>query len=166
MNKAVTNIAIDSILGPKQSDKFGDFYLVRGEDGGLYRQNFETKNLYLLVPEGDWDMVPEDTLDNMNMKSNQQGIDSLNGEKLILASHYSPTYISDKLLEISTLTEREEDLKYKQNLDKHIENANLDPFHPRSLEEDADLMPPEDNNESLQEFLKDNMDTLAQELNK
>ena len=166
MDKPVENIAIDSILGPKQSDKFGDFYLVRGQDGGLYRQNFETKNLYLLVPEGDWDMVSEDTLDNMQIGSNQTGIDSLNGEKIILPSHYSPTYISDKLLEISTVTESEEDLKHTQNMEKSIKNANLDPFHPISLEEDADLMPPEDNDESLQEFLKDNMDTLAQELNR
>jgi len=166
MNKPVDNIAIDSILGPKQSDKYGTFYLARGEDGGLYRQNFETKDLYLLVPKGDWDMVSEDTLDSMKIKSNQKGIDSLTGEKLILPSHYSPTYISDKLLEISTRTEHQEDLAEKQNMAINLEKANLDPFHPKSLEQDANLMPSEDNNESLKEFLEDNMDVLAQELNK
>ena len=48
----------------------------------------------------------------------------------------------------------------------NLEKANLDPFHPKSLEQDANLMPSEDNNESLKEFLEDNMDVLAQELNK
>jgi hypothetical protein len=111
-------------------------------------------------------MVSEDTLDSMKIKSNQKGIDSLTGEKLILPSHYSPTYISDKLLEISTRTKHQEGLAEKQNMAINLEKANLDPFHPKSLEQDANLMPSEDNNESLKEFLEDNMDVLAQELNK
>ena len=164
--KASNDVGIQTMLSGKQSDQFGDFYLVRGMDGGLYRQNAASKDLYLLVPDGDWEMVSENAAENLNMQSNQKGIDSLEGRKIVLNDNYDPNYMSEKLMEVGVITRGLEAKAEEKILDK-MTGPQRDPFiSTATLEEDEALMPENDTAENLKTFLKDDTDTLIKELQK
>ena len=163
--EATQDTGIQTLLGSKQSDQFGDFYLARGLDGALYRQNVATKDLFLLVPSGDWEMVSEEALDSMEMTSNQEGIDNLLGKKILLKDIYPSTHISEKLLEIG-MSNRGLEIIEEDKLINELPNPLADPYMNSTLQEDASLMPPDDNRENLKTFLEDNTDKLVEELQK
>tara|TARA_R110002020_G_scaffold414142_1_gene623646 strand:- start:7405 stop:7896 length:492 start_codon:yes stop_codon:yes gene_type:complete len=161
--KASSDIGIQTMLGPKQSDKFGDFYLVRGTDGGLYRQNTASKDLYLLVPSGDWESVPGT---DINIQSNQKGVESLLGPKIMLDDRYDSSFLSEKLLEVSVNT-RGIESKAQENVIEDLSRVKKDPYvSSATLTEDAMLMPESDNKSDLKNFLKDDSDILLEEMQK
>tara|TARA_R100000655_G_scaffold43377_1_gene79607 strand:- start:263 stop:763 length:501 start_codon:yes stop_codon:yes gene_type:complete len=164
MNRKVEDVKVRTILGPKQEDEFGEFYLVEGNDGALYKKNSVSGDMFFIVGEGDWDLASDIVLDEMGIESIQKGVDSLRGRKVILSDKYPDNHLSETLIKTGLISKATEDKSIIESVEEVSTDLKVDPYSVKTLLQDQSQMPLENTPDSLRNFLSDNMDMLSEEM--
>ena len=149
-------VGVEQFLSPPNSDGGGSFYLVQGTDGGLYRMNQVSGDMFKLVNEGDWQIL--DDPDNAPIQS---GLENFIGRHIMLTQDYPADYLSTRLVDTAF-----EGLPGETDAVADIIESGTEDAHQNFEEQDYNALPEGGSVDDLKEFMTDDVDKLTEELQK
>ena len=164
-------LGVAKYLGPANEDGGGTFYLVEGTDGALYRMNKASGKMLKLVNATDWMLSDEVALKEGEAASVQQGVDQLEGRRVILSDDYPPDFLSKRLVEASHAGFRDElssinKLADQGSKDEGVPIASFVPESTLAQDYESGVMPASEDIDDLRAFMSEKSDKLTEELQK
>ena len=160
-------VTVDQIVSPRQEDVAGQFYLVTGSDGALYRFESGSKAMTFIADEGEWDLANETQLDDLQEGMVvQEGVENLVGRKVVLSDKYNPNYLSNVLIEAAG-NQVNNNISHQQKVLKKLSTDELEDVPFTTIKQDASYLPENDDKSTLRGFFQDDpAEKLAKEIEK